>query len=267
MVNRYWGSRFPVGNLFWSRFIFVGVHWRLATQRLKNGLKRRLHFIRVNLVNDASTAEAFRRFSGQGYDKLNIGGGRKSLCGFVNIDFVVYPEVERQIVANIHDLSFIPSNCVSHIHTNHTLEHLTKQQLQQQIKEYYRILKNGGLLSIRCPNALGVSYGFWFGLELEQEREKFVKFGFPVDEDFGNPADKWVEKDFYGLLHWFYGDVGSIENQHLSRLTPTSLRQLVESTGFEITLMSAPEAANIVLVALKRKGLGNINTMTNAWPA
>ena len=253
MANGYWGSRFPVGNIFWSRFIFIGAHWRLATQRLKNNIKSRLHYSRVNLVNDSSTAEAFRRFSEQGYDKLNIGGGRKSLYGFVNIDFVVYPEVERQIVANILDLSFIPSNCISHIHTNQTLEHFSKEQLYQQIKEFYRILKDDGLLSIRCPNALGVSYGFWFGIELEQERERFVELGFPVDEDFGNPADRWVEKDFYGLLHWFYGDVGSIENQHLSRLTPTRLRQLVESAGFKITLMSAPEAANIVLVALKQK--------------
>jgi hypothetical protein len=110
-------------------------------------------------------------------------------------------------------------------------------------------LKPGGLLSIRCPNALGVAFGFWFEVVLEGERQKFLELGFPEDEEFGNPNDAWFHKDFYGFLHWIYADAGNVENQHLSIITPTKLTSWIRRAGFELLAISAPEAANIVAVA------------------
>jgi len=251
MADGRWGSRFPINNLVCSKFIFAAVRWRIAALRLRNARRRWLYPNRVHLVNDASTAATLKRWLDQGYDKLNIGGGRKVLSGFVNVDFVSFPGIERLVVANILDLSFIPSACVSHIHTNHVIEHLTEGQFENQLKEYHRILKDGGLISIRCPNALGVSYGFWFEPVLEQERNEFIACGFPADETFGDPADKWMHKDLFGLLHWFYGDVGNIRNQHLNIITPSKIKGSVERSGFNIIKMTDPEAINIVIVARK----------------
>jgi hypothetical protein len=98
---------------------------------------------------------------------------------------------------------------------------------------------------------LGAAYAFWFGAALEQDREQFVASGFPPDEDFGTPQDRWLENDFYGLLHWFYGDAGNIRNQHLSRLTPSKVARALETAGFAIVRMTEPEALNIVVVATK----------------
>ncbi len=162
MSHGYWGSRLPLGNLICSKFIFTAIRCRLAGRRFRNLLKSSTRSKAVQLVNDASTAEAFKRWQAQGYDKLNIGGGQKNLEGFINVDFVSYPNVERPIVANILDLSFIPDGCASHVHTNHVVEHLTEEQLMSQLREYHRILKDTGLLTIRCPNTLGSAYGFWF---------------------------------------------------------------------------------------------------------
>ena len=110
-------------------------------------------------------------------------------------------------------------------------------------------MKPDGLLTIRCPNALGVSYGFWFPVEPEQEREQFVELGYPADEVFYDPQIGWYHHDLLGLIHFFYGDRGSIDNQHLNIITPTKLRTAVEGAGFEVRKMSAPETTNIVLVA------------------
>lgn len=251
MANGYWGSRFPVGNILFSKFIFAAVRWRIAALRLKNALKRFLYPNTVQLINSSATAQALNAWLEKGCDKLNMGGGCKSLNGFVNIDFAMCPVVNRQVVANILDLSFVPSQCASHIHTNHVIEHLTKEQLGHQLKEYHRILKDGGLLSIRCPNALGSSYGFWFEPVLEQDRNEFVACGFPADETFGDPADKWMHKDLFGLLHWFYGDVGNIQNQHLNIVTPSMINISVVKAGFDILKTANPEAINIVIVARK----------------
>ena len=256
MAKGYWGSRFSIVNLLCTKFVFVAVWWRVTCRRFKNSLSQVLRPKAVRLVNDTATAVALRRWLDQGYNKLNIGGGSKNLYGFLNIDFVASPTVKRLVVANILDLSFVPNACISHIHTNHAIEHLTQDQLQQQLKEYHRILKEDGLLTIRCPNALGAAYGFWFEPVIEREKEQFIALGFPADEKLADPADRWMHRDLFGLLHWFYGDMGNIANQHLDIITPSRVKASVEQAGFTILKMAAPEAVNIVLVARKLASIG-----------
>jgi len=240
-----------VFNLITSKALFFVVAGRLWWLRLKNWLLSRIR----NSGSIANINEnAYSDLEGwlvNGFDKLNIGGGRKNLSGFVNVDFVAYPDVQREVIANILDLGFVPSCRFSHVHSNHVIEHITEEGLLLQIKEYWRILMDDGLLTIRCPNALGVAYGFWFEPVLEDDRDEFVELGFPSDEDFSNPEDVWAHKDIFAFLHWIYGDVGNLENQHLNRITPTKLQHTLEAVGFEIMKMTKPEALNLVVVARK----------------
>ena len=229
----------------------IALRWRLFTCRVKNAARQ---FVRPGgecVRNDPKTREALESWFRHGYDKLNIGGGRKNLKGFVNLDFLFFPSVERQVVANILDLSFVPGSSVSHLHSNHVLEHLTPEELTNHLQECHRILKPDGVLTIRCPNALGAAYAFWFGAILEQEREDFVAGGFPPDEDFGNPKDNWIERDFYGLMHWFYGDPGNVRNQHMNRMTPSVIVDALKEAGFLVVKTTRPEAINIAVVARK----------------
>ena len=225
--------------------------YRLTSRRLKNSLRRKCSPQRFQLENTATTAQSLQKWLNLGYDKLNIGGGTKNLNGFINIDFVYSPNTQRQVVANILDLSFIPDSCIHHIHSNHVIEHLTCSDLKAQINQWYRILKADGLVTIRCPNALGAAYGFWFEPVIENQKEEFIKLGYPVDEDFGNPEDRWLHKDFFGLIHWLYGDAGNIANQHLCQITPTRLCELLSEANFQILKVTDPETLNIVVVARK----------------
>jgi hypothetical protein len=223
----------------------------LARRRFINCIRRIFSPPKVPSKNTSLIQQELMEWLNQGYDKLNIGGGPKNLEGFVNIDFMNYPNVQRQVVANILDLSFLPDECVSQVHSNHVIEHLTNIDLITQIRNWYRILKKDGLLTIRCPNALGAAYGFWFEPVVESCKDEFIKLGFPLDEDFGNPADRWIHKDFFGLIHWLYGDTGNVGNEHLSHLTPSILHALLVSNGFNIVKMTEPEAINIAVVAVK----------------
>ena len=198
-----------------------------------------------------SPKEELKRYYNAGFRKLNLGGGSRNLEGFINIDFVSHPEVEKEIIADIRNLEFIPSGSVEHIHSNHVIEHLSEQNLHAHLVECYRILLADGLLTIRCPNALGVSYGFFFGFVPEERKIQFLEAGYPADELFSNPADDWYVKDFFAFLHWIYGDVGNPENQHLSILTPTKLKSLIIKAGFKIVRISDPEWSNIIIVAKK----------------
>ena len=251
MAHGLWGSRIPIGNYLFTKILFTAVRWRIFSRRLTNCLKRSLRPKPICLVNNSLTTQTMKRWLDKGYDKLNIGGGPKSLAGFVNVDFVSHANVEREVVANILDLSFVPTGSVSHVHTNHVIEHLTDEQLIDQLQEYNRILRIDGLISIRCPNALGMAYGFWFEPFLEEGHDDFTAIGFPPEESFGDPADKWVHRDLYGLCHCFWGDMGNVENQHLSVITPSLLRECVESAGFRILKMTKPESLSIVIVGRK----------------
>jgi hypothetical protein len=251
MAYGTWGSRIPIGNLLFSWVVRLGIGWRLASRRLTNRVRRAVRRRPIVTVNNPSARQELERWLSAGYDKLNVGGGPKNLAGFVNLDFVPHADVEREICANILDLSFVPSGSIGQVHSNHVVEHLARDQLVAQLHEYVRILRPGGLLTVRCPNALGAVYAFWFPPVHETERAAFVADGFPAEEDFGDPKDGWLHKDFYGTLHWLYGDVGNVENEHLNQLTPSSLSELIRGAGLDIVRASAPEAINLVVVARK----------------
>ena len=159
--------------------------------------------------------------------------------------------MEREVIANILDLSFIPDESIQHFHSNHVMEHITPSQLDDQLKTYMDKLEKGGVISIRCPNVLGVSYGFFFGQEEELGYDEFLQLGYPKEEDFYDDKDGWYFQDLWGLYHWFYAYTGSIENEHLNQLTPTKLTKAVEKAGFTILKMVNPEASNLVLMAMK----------------
>ena len=244
-------SRLSIINIFIGSFIFTCVKWRLFSLRLRNRIKVMIKGEDYQLSNDSLTAKAFLCFMEQGYTKVNIGGGAKNLKGFVNIDFVSHSCVEREIRANILDLSFIPDGSVSHVHSNHLAEHLSSSAFKEQLSQYYRIMGKQGLLTMRCPNALGVCYGFWFNVLPEVDRNEFLSLGFPEDEDFYNPLDGWYHKNFYGFLHWIYGDAGNITNQHLNIFTSSKIRTAVAAAGFSIVKISEPESSNIIIIARK----------------
>ncbi|MGC4065892.1 MAG: methyltransferase domain-containing protein [Polyangiaceae bacterium] len=249
MLYGKFGGRLPsLGNRFFSNMIVAGVHWRNATRRVRFALVRepKPQF----RANDVLRGE-FLDWVNRGYTKVNLGGGGENLEGYVNIDFAPNSKAQRQIVANVLDLSFIPDGALTNVHMNHVAEHFTKDELASLISSCARILKSGGTLSIRCPNALGVAYGFWFDPIVETDKEAFVRDGFPADEAFGSPTDKWMYRDFYGTLHWFFGDPGSVGNVHKTLVTPTLLGGIVRQAGFDIVRTSEPEAVCLVLIGRK----------------
>jgi SAM-dependent methyltransferase len=250
MKSRYFGV-FPLVNMVVSYGIFFTIRIRILSLIILNRLKRSKKNNIQNNIRSRLPHEELNNYYANGFRKLNLGGGTRNLEGFVNIDFVSHPNVEREIIANIRNLDFISSGSMKHIHSNHVIEHLPEDILPHHFAECYRILMAGGILTIRCPNALGVSYGFFFGFVPEERRTEFLETGYPADEVFFNPGDDWYVKDFFAFLHWIYGDVGNPENQHLSILTPTKLKKMIIEAGFEIIQISDPEWSNIIITAKK----------------
>ena len=81
--------------------------------------------------------------------RLNIGCGNTRMEGYVGVDIAQGPCVD--IVAPAWDIPGEPGT-VAAIHSSHMIEHLSPQQFIAALKEWYRLLKPGGKLTIRCPN-------------------------------------------------------------------------------------------------------------------
>lgn len=81
--------------------------------------------------------------------KLNLGCGGICYEDFINIDR--NPQPLANLLADIKYLPF-KDNCVDMIAAHHCFEHIPRQQTYDTFREWYRVLEDGGILDIECPN-------------------------------------------------------------------------------------------------------------------
>ena len=82
--------------------------------------------------------------------KLHLGCGKRFIPGFVHIDAVDYPHVDH--VATIDNLNFLPDNSVDLIYNCHVLEHFKRKDVVRVLREWFRVIKPGGILRISVPD-------------------------------------------------------------------------------------------------------------------
>lgn len=82
--------------------------------------------------------------------KLHLGCGKRFLPGFVHIDAVDYPHVDH--VATIDNLSFIQADSVDLIYNCHVLEHFKRRDVNRVLREWFRVIKPGGILRVSVPD-------------------------------------------------------------------------------------------------------------------
>lgn len=107
--------------------------------------------------------------------KLHLGCGKRYLEGFYHVDLADYDHIDLE-----HDIAKLPmfeDDSIELIYCSHALEYYDRQQVIEVLKEWYRILKYGGILRLAVPdfeawhevyeqthnldNLLGALYGRW----------------------------------------------------------------------------------------------------------
>ena len=138
--------------------------------------------------------------------KLNLGCGGRVLKGegWVNIDTRDLPGVDLRC-----DASKLPygDGAVDLIQGLDILEHFPRLKVESVLREWHRVLKNGGELIVKCPNLDAI---------IEEYRAKRI------------PADE--------LIRLIYGRQEDEDpaNFHKTGFTPESLRSVLRRVGFEI---------------------------------
>ncbi|MCR5834407.1 MAG: methyltransferase domain-containing protein [Selenomonadaceae bacterium] len=85
--------------------------------------------------------------------KLHIGCGEKFLPGYTHVDARRFPHVDY-VTDKLDNLPMFEDKSADEIYACHILEHFTRSDIKTGgvLKEWYRILKVGGILRIAVPD-------------------------------------------------------------------------------------------------------------------
>ncbi len=153
-----------------------------------------IHVIRRPRLNDCSCPV-----------RLYLGSGYKRIEGFISVD--LFPSRGTDLVMNVLDLT-LDSGSVDEIYSSHMIEHLTKEEFDQALSEWFRVLKPGGRITLRCPNLL------W-------QLERFLSAGY---------NEKWGHyiTTIFGITERGPG------HQHKNGFSPRRLDELLSNKGFQV---------------------------------
>lgn len=82
--------------------------------------------------------------------KLHLGCGKKYIPGFIHVDLDDYPHIDHK--SDISNLPMFEDNSVDLIYCCHALEYFDREEAQKVLKEWFRVLKPGGILRLAVPN-------------------------------------------------------------------------------------------------------------------
>ena len=83
-------------------------------------------------------------------NKVHVGCGKIYIPGFVHVDIQPAPHID--IVAEVDKLDVIPSDLMELVYACHVLEHFDRWHYVNALKEWFRILKPGGILRVSVPD-------------------------------------------------------------------------------------------------------------------
>lgn len=81
--------------------------------------------------------------------KLHVGCGRVYIPGFIHIDLMDFDHIDYKMPAD--DLSIFENNSTDLIYACHILEHFKRTEIKNVLREWFRVLKPGGVLRISVP--------------------------------------------------------------------------------------------------------------------
>lgn len=117
---------------------------------------------------------------------LHVGCGERHVPGFVHIDIRPLPRLDY--VHPIDDLPMFADDSVDLIYNCHVLEHFGRQETQRPLREWFRILKPGGVLRTAVPDLaacfevyretgdLNLIHGLLYGRQDYFENTHFIGF-------------------------------------------------------------------------------------------
>ena len=117
--------------------------------------------------------------------KLDICGGRNPYRPgeFLNVDIVDMPKVD--LVFDITKVFPIDDGVIAEVFSAATLEHLRKPHVDHVLREFFRVMKPGGILQVSTPDIEAIAKGILEGEDLGViNQHLFGKYKSDQTEDY-----------------------------------------------------------------------------------
>lgn len=82
--------------------------------------------------------------------KLHLGCGKRYIEGYRHVDLATFPHID--VFTSVDDLSFFSDNSVVEIYASHVLEYFDRFDAISVLKEWKRVLSDGGILRLSVPD-------------------------------------------------------------------------------------------------------------------
>lgn len=159
--------------------------------------------------------------------RLNLGAGDDRRDGYVSVD--VRPEV-ADVVCDVRKLERWADNSVEEILALDILEHFPYFQTGEILDEWHRVLRPGGRLEVRVPNAYQLCRG------IVERYEAGVDVPIPVLINNLMGGHKFGFEGCYDAHHWNF--------------TPRMLHEALRDAGFDV--LADDGQLNNTVIARKR---------------
>ena len=178
---------------------------------------------------------------------LHVGCGteNKSSCsGFDNdnwkeIRFDIDKNVNPDIVGTLTDMKLVETGSVDAVYSSHNIEHIFPHEVPIALREFYRVLKEDGMVSISCPDLQSVCEAVAQDKLLEPLYESDIGPISPIDILYG-----WRERI----------EEGNEYMAHKGGFTYSVLNGAFHEAGFKaICGARRPEYWDLFIVAFKQK--------------
>ena len=146
--------------------------------------------------------------------KLHLGCGKRNLGkDWIHIDLANYLHIDYN--QSIISLPQFKDNSVDEIYSSHSLEYFDRQEAEICLKEWYRVLKQGGLLRLAVPDFEGIVKVYRKYKDLEHRGILGPLFG---------KMEGWFPVTMFNISNYIY---------HKTVYDFDSLKKLLESVGFK----------------------------------
>ena len=145
---------------------------------------------------------------------IHLGCGEINAPGFINVDTIPFSHIHY--VLDVEDLSIFSNKYADLIYASHVLEHTSHRNSFKVLKEWYRVLKEGGILRLSVP-------------DLDKLIEVYFAEG----------------KDISAIMCPLTGGQGYAYNFHKSVFNEKYLTELLLSVGFKEVREWKPEEVEL----------------------
>lgn len=163
---------------------------------------------------------------------LHIGAGATKIPGLINCDLF---NESADLKVDSRDLSQFENGSVDLIETHHMIEHLSILDTEIALKEWNRVLKQGGVLIITCPDLFRICRAWVFHSLLYRVSPQPERLEYMVQMLMGSQENE-------GMFH---------RNAFDARRMKKLLKKFGFHTGFSYSPYPLRPTPSLLIVAIK----------------